>query len=313
MFKLAHLSDPHLGPLPAARLSELLNKRISGFLSWHLNRRRIHNTLALQLLLEDIKAHRPDHIALTGDLINISLPGEYENAFRWLTRLGRPDSITFVPGNHDAYIAKAWEAGVGMWSKYYAGDMRLPGVRGGGMSSQFPFVRLRRYVAIIGVSSARPTGIGMASGWLGSEQIEALRKALAETRQRGFFRILMVHHPPVPGLCPRRKSLLDCSELLSVLESEGAELVLFGHDHRQHYVELNSPHGQIHLFGVPSASLWPKKGTTAGWNLYNIRRQERSWVTDVTVRSLDIAEKSMVTRSKLQLEQQRFGEVQHDE
>jgi 3',5'-cyclic AMP phosphodiesterase CpdA len=313
MFKLAHFSDPHLGPLPAARASELLNKRISGFLSWHLNRRRIHSMLALKILLEDIKAHRPDHIALTGDLINISLPGEYENAFKWLTELGRPDSITFVPGTHDAYIAKAWEAGVGMWSKYYAGDMRLPGVRGGGMSSQFPFVRLRRYVAIIGVSSARPTGITMAYGRLGKEQIDALRIALAETRQRGFFRILMIHHPPVPGLCPRRKSLLDCNELVLALEAEGAELVLFGHDHRQHHVELSSRFGPTHMFGVPSASLWPHKGTTAGWNLYDIRRQEGSWSTEVTIRTLDIASRSMITGSHLQLEHRRMAEVQNDQ
>jgi 3',5'-cyclic AMP phosphodiesterase CpdA len=313
MFKLAHLSDPHLGPLPAARPVELLNKRISGFLSWHLNRRRIHDMLALKILLEDIRSQRPDHIAVTGDLINISLPGEYENALRWLSELGRPDSVTFVPGNHDAYIDDAWEQGVGMWSKYYAGDMRLLGVRGGGMSSQFPFVRLRRYAAIIGVSSARPTGIGMASGWLGREQIEALQKALSETRRRGFYRILMIHHPPVPGLCPKRKSLLDCGELLTVLESEGAELVLFGHDHRQHYIKRSSRYGQIHMFGVPSASLWQKKGTMAGWNLYAVRRQENSWLTDVTVRTLDIATRSMVTGSHLQLEHRRMGEVQYDE
>ena len=87
MFKLAHLSDPHLGPLPAALVAELLSKRLSGFLSWHLNRRRIHDMKSLQQLLDDIKAHRPDHIALTGDLINIALPGEYENALTWLTRI----------------------------------------------------------------------------------------------------------------------------------------------------------------------------------------------------------------------------------
>jgi 3',5'-cyclic AMP phosphodiesterase CpdA len=310
MFKLAHLSDPHLGPLPAARPAELLGKRASGFLSWHLNRRKIHNMLALKTVLDDIKTHRPDHIALTGDLINISLPAEYRHAVEWLTELGRPDWITLVPGNHDAYIAKVWEEGIGSWSKYYSGDMRLPG-RAGAPPPPFPFVRLRRYAAIIGVSTARPTAIGVAAGWLGREQIEALRKVLAETRQRGFFRILMIHHPPVPGLCPKRKSLLDVDDLLPVLESEGAELVLFGHDHKHHHVELSSPFGQTHMFGVPSASLAPQTGATAGWNLYCIRRRERSWLTEVTVRSLDVASNSMVTGSKLLLEQRRMREVMH--
>ena len=33
MFKLAHLSDPHL-PMPPARLGQLLNKRATGYYNW---------------------------------------------------------------------------------------------------------------------------------------------------------------------------------------------------------------------------------------------------------------------------------------
>jgi 3',5'-cyclic AMP phosphodiesterase CpdA len=313
MFKLAHLSDPHLGPLPPARLAELLNKRLSGFLSWHLNRRRIHSPLALQLLLEDIRAHKPDHVALTGDLVNIALPGEYENACRWLQKFGPPDWITFVPGNHDAYIADIWRQGVGKWRSYFTGDMHVTGVPASDDDLQFPFVRLRRYVAMIGVSSARSTGVGMAWGELGERQIEALRAALAQTRRRGFYRILLIHHPPLAGLCPPRKSLIDAKLLLPVLESEGAELVLFGHNHEHHHIELASSNGPLHLFGVPSASLWPSAGTTAAWNLYRIRRQERSWLTDVTVRALDGESRSMVTLSTTRLEHRRKIEVEYNE
>ena len=287
MFKLAHLSDPHLGPLPAALVAELLSKRLSGFLSWHLNRRKIHDMKSLQQLLDDIKAHRPDHIALTGDLINIALPDEYENAFNWLSALGSPDMVSLVPGNHDAYIAEAWNQGFSRWSAYCAGEMRLPGLASPADRSSFPFVRLRRNIALIGVSSARPTGIGIAAGWLGREQIDALGKLLLHTRERGFFRVLMIHHPPVPGLCPRRKSLLDAADALNVLEREGAELVLFGHDHRRHHLSIPSRYGRVHMFGVPSASLLAPEGAGAGWNLYTIRRQEGSWVTDVVTRDLD--------------------------
>jgi 3',5'-cyclic AMP phosphodiesterase CpdA len=306
MFKIAHLSDPHLGPLPAVRLTQLFNKRASGYLSWHLNRRKIHLNHILDLLIKDIKAHTPDHIALSGDLINIALPAEYENAVHWLGHLGEPDRVTLVPGNHDAYIRGVWESGVARWSKYFTGDLRLQGSRTGQLASFFPFVRLRRYIAIIGVSTATPTAIGMASGRLGREQIESLRHALVETRTRGFFRVLMIHHPPVKGLCPRRKSLLDCNELLPVLEAEGAELVLFGHDHKAHHAKLASRHGPVHMFGVPSASLWhPKAGEMAGWNLYEIRRQDGSWLTDVTIRALDPGAESMITASTMKLEHRR--------
>ena len=42
-FTLAHLSDPHLAPLPRPRLSELIGKRITGYLNWQLRRRFIHD------------------------------------------------------------------------------------------------------------------------------------------------------------------------------------------------------------------------------------------------------------------------------
>jgi 3',5'-cyclic AMP phosphodiesterase CpdA len=313
MFQLAHLSDPHLGPLPRARFAELLNKRLSGFLSWHLNRRKIHNPLALQLVLEDIRAHRPDHVALTGDLVNIGLPGEYENACRWLEEFGPSNWITFVPGNHDAYIADIWRQGIGKWRSYFTADMRITDVLPVYEDLQFPFVRLRRWVAIIGVSSAIATGVAMAWGKLGERQIEALRAALSETRRRGFYRVLLIHHPPLAGLCPPRKSLIDAAALLPVLESEGAELVLFGHNHEHHHIELASASGPVHLFGVPSASLWPVAGTTAAWNLYGIRRQERSWLTDVTIRALDGKSGAMVTLSTMRLEHRRMIEVEYNE
>ena len=209
MFQLAHLSDLHLGPLPRARVAELFNKRLSGYLSWHLTRRKIHTPLALQRVVDDIRAHEPDHVALTGDLVNIGLSIEYEHACRWLEQFGPPSWITIVPGNHDAYIADTWRQGVGKWRSYFTGDMRVTDDPSGDEDLQFPFVRLRRYVALIGVSSAIATGVGRAWGELGERQIEALRPALAETRRRGFYRVLLIHHPPLAGLCPPRKALID--------------------------------------------------------------------------------------------------------
>ena len=41
---------------------------------------------------------------MTGDLVNISLPGEYAPALAWLESLGSPHDVTLVPGNHDAYV-----------------------------------------------------------------------------------------------------------------------------------------------------------------------------------------------------------------
>ena len=41
-FTLAHLSDPHLPPLPQARLRDLAGKRVLGYLNWTRNRHKYH-------------------------------------------------------------------------------------------------------------------------------------------------------------------------------------------------------------------------------------------------------------------------------
>ena len=76
-FVLAHLSDPHLGPLPRPRIAELAGKRAIGYLNWWRKRGRIHSGAVLERIVSDLKAQTYDHLAVTGDLVNISLPKEY--------------------------------------------------------------------------------------------------------------------------------------------------------------------------------------------------------------------------------------------
>ena len=83
VFTLAHLSDPHL-PMPPARALELIGKRATGYINWWHGRVRLHVPQALTGIVADIKQSKPDHIALTGDLANISLPTEFSHAAEWL-------------------------------------------------------------------------------------------------------------------------------------------------------------------------------------------------------------------------------------
>ena len=69
---------------------------------------KIHDPTVVAALAEDINAHAPDHVALTGDLVNIALPGEFHNAAAWLKGFGNADWVTLVPGNHDAYVGVGW-------------------------------------------------------------------------------------------------------------------------------------------------------------------------------------------------------------
>ena len=103
-FSLAHLSDPHLPPLPAPRLSELAGKRALGYLNWTRNRHRFHRRDVVDVLMSDLRAQVPDHIAITGDLVNLALEAEFAPALAWLETIGPPERVTVVPGNHDAYV-----------------------------------------------------------------------------------------------------------------------------------------------------------------------------------------------------------------
>ena len=107
MILLGHLSDPHLGPLPSARMRDLAGKRAIGFVNWHRRRKTIHRGEVLSRIVSDLKAHNPDHIAVTGDILNIALPGEFAPSRVWLDTVGPAHDVTFVPGNHDAYVRKA--------------------------------------------------------------------------------------------------------------------------------------------------------------------------------------------------------------
>src|SRR5882757_5117988 len=149
-FTLAHLSDPHLPPLPAARFRDLAGKRALGYLNWTRNRHKYHRREVLDALVADMKAQAPDHIAITGDLVNLALDAEFAPARQWLASVGTPEIVTAIPGNHDAYVRATRHRFVQAFGDYLTGDETSA-------DGAFPFVRRRGPVALIGLSSAVPT------------------------------------------------------------------------------------------------------------------------------------------------------------
>lgn len=252
-FTLAHLSDVHLGDMPELRWRHWGLKRGLGYLNWHRNRKSVHLPSVLALLLADLAAQAHDHVAVTGDLVNIGLPAEYERASDWLAALGPPDKVTVVPGNHDIYVRLWSDPGVARWSPYMRASMAEPGA---GAPLAFPFLRCFGRVALIGLNSAVPTPPLIAAGRLGREQRQALGPLLDKLAADGFIRVVLIHHPPLPGQASRAKALRDASELADILSRHGAELVLHGHNHRfgvrQH---PRAGKAAIPVIGVPSASL----------------------------------------------------------
>ncbi len=276
MFVLAHISDLHLPSRP--ELFELAGKRGLGFINWQRKRKNIHRVDALDAVTRDLQACPVDHIAVTGDLVNLSLPAEYARARAWLATLGRPPDVTVIPGNHDIYVAQARRWPFEFWDDYLRDDTEET-------RAPFPFVRRRGGVALIALCSALPTAPLLATGQLGAEQLSLFAAALDQTR--GSFRVVLIHHPPVSTVSHWLRRLTDAAEFRAVLAEKGAELVLHGHDHRCSIVWLDGPRGEaIPAVGAPSASARAPHGgeDAGGYNLFHIDGEEHSWHCEMIAR-----------------------------
>lgn len=253
-FVLAHLSDLHLPPLPPARPTELLGKRLLSWLSWQTKRKAVHRPEVLAALLDDLAEQAPDHLAVTGDLVNLSLPAEFEAAAAFLARLGSPERVSLVPGNHDRLVRLDWARSWRLWAPWLAGDEARPED-----FDAFPTLRRRWPLALVGLSTAVPTPPTFASGRLGGAQLERLDGLLAGLAAEGARVVVLLHHSPLPGHNRARKHLSDAAALRDLLARHGAALVLHGHDHRFVEGSLPGPAGPIPVLGVPS-------GTALAWH-----------------------------------------------
>jgi 3',5'-cyclic AMP phosphodiesterase CpdA len=279
-FTLAHLSDPHLPPLPTPKLRDLAGKRALGYLNWTRNRHKYHRREVLDALVSDMQAQDPDHIAVTGDLVNLALEAEFAPARAWLESVGAPDRVTVIPGNHDAYVRVTQHRFADVLRHYLDGD---DAPRAG---APFPYLRRRGPLALISVSSAVPTAPLMATGRLGRAQLDALERVLAQLSAEQAFRVLLIHHPLRSN--SRVKRLTDSPKLRALLRQYGVELILHGHDHVHSTIWIDGPNGAIPAIGVPSASaLAHGRYPAAAYNLFSIERDGGTWRCEQIIRGVD--------------------------
>ncbi len=226
--RFIHITDPHLTTPPSRR--SLLGrshygKRFLGHASWSRNRRYRMRREWLDEVQGELLGRRPDQILLTGDLTQIGTREEILEARAWLESLGPPEQVCLAPGNHDTYAAESWQNLLAEWGDY------LP--EGG--TEGFPMVRRIGDVLLLSVSSAVPTRPISACGFVGAAQLERLRSALAGSDH--LLRVLMLHHPPLPGMIQFRKRLRDAAHLEQALGPDGVDLIFYGHRHRNRATE----------------------------------------------------------------------------
>ena len=292
MFTLAFLSDPHIAPLPTPSVRELLGKRLFGYINWAVHRKDVHDRRILDTITQDMLAQGADHIAIGGDLINLSLSQEFDHALEWLKTLGSPENVSIIPGNHDTYVHMNQAAGIGRWNAYMTTDIAGSQDFASGANG-FPYVRQFGNVAVVGLSSAVPKPPFFASGKLGAEQIAALSRTLSELGRRKLFRIVMVHHPPLAGLSSKRRGLDDVDGLETVLRQARAELVLYGHRHR-HSIDMLAERPPTPVVGASSASSsHPAPDQFARYDIFRIWRNGKKWKCEMIGRGLPAADQTV--------------------
>ena len=300
---LAHLSDVHLAPLHGLGPGHINLKRALGLANWMLKRRKVHLRSAVDALVADLALQRTDHIIVSGDLANLGLPGEHAAALDWLKTLGPPERVSVVPGNHDIYCPLWRDPGVERWRAYMTSCS--PGLAFGqeGTAGGFPFIRIFGRLAIVGVNSAVPTRPFSAIGRVGDAQLDALGKTLGKLGREGFTRVVVIHHPPLPGQADTSRGLTDAARMEDVLLGHGAELVVHGHNHRDMHAVRRGPKGPIHVVGVASASVGRtyKEEPLARYNLIHIEPATGSGAIAIESRGLASPGGPVVALGRLEL------------
>lgn len=267
MITLAHISDIHLSPMPAVGWRDLLGKRLTGYLNWKLRRHDELNSETLASLVAHLQAQKADFTAVTGDLVNLALREEVDRAGQWLQALGATDKIAVCPGNHDAYVAGALESAQESWGDYMRGETLD--------DAAFPFVRRIGELAVISCSSAVPTRPFVAIGRFDEQQADRLGRILKIMGEAGYFRAVLIHHPPNAELQHPSFGLKGHKRFRQVIAEHGAELILHGHTHRSSIHSIPGKGHEVPVVGVAAASA-AQGGTLDDPARYNLFRIERA-------------------------------------
>lgn len=292
-FRLAHFSDIHMPPMPKPTLLELTGIRILGLSSWQLSRKKVHKLGVLSAFEKDIKAQDIDHYAFSGDLVNIASRAEMNRATAWMKAFAPADKMSYVPGNHDAYTEDSIANVLHYWKDYMTScdhgaeiltelsiqlNEEVP-------YGPFPYLRIFGRVALVGINSGVASPPFMATGEMGASQRGRLARILAYLKKEGYFRVVMIHHPPLPRMTPNPRALKDAADLREILTDEGAELVLYGHNHKNKITNINNKYGPSLMIGVSSASaLATSHKPAASYNQILIDQSKKGWQVNLLKR-----------------------------
>jgi 3',5'-cyclic AMP phosphodiesterase CpdA len=273
--RLAHCSDLHLLSHDGAGWLKLANKRWIGAANLMTNRSRHYHVAAFEHMIDDLNAEGIDHVLCTGDVTNLALEQEFQFARGMFDRLAAgPANVTVIPGNHDAYVAEGVGLFATIFGPYHATDPGWEWPASEDPDDQWPIVRVRGELALIGMTTSRATPWFTAYGTIGDVQLARVRQVLADPRLAGKTRVVAIHHPPAGKAAANKiRGLRDYREFAQVIGEVGADLIVHGHEHRDMTEELAGPAGPVPVRGIASGTYeHDKPHRTARYRVFEIER-----------------------------------------
>ncbi len=202
---IAHISDLHFGKLNASA----------------------------EALLKDLEKMRPSLIAISGDLTQRALTRQFMLARKFLNLLPAPFIV--VPGNHDI--------------PFYDITRRL----------LLPLLRYKHFISkqlnplyhdneisVIGLNTAR--SLKLENGKITKKQLDQMEQTFKGLHQPSV-RIVVTHHPFVMPAGTKnakyRKTVAGAAEAVLCFEKCEVDLVLSGHFHLSHTVDLRTSYDDV--------------------------------------------------------------------
>lgn len=269
--RLAHFSDIHVTLSPLGMpWRQLGGKRAAGVLSYYAGgrgRRFGGVNQRISALLEDVDAQQVDHALCTGDLTAVSFQQEFETCAQLFgDRLGRPQSYTVLPGNHDRYVPDAVDRRL-----FEASFGTLAAPDGGGS----PFAKpLCSGVTAVVLDVARPCSFTDSSGLCGPAQLSRVQEILSDASLTDQFVILAMHYGLLRADGQRDSpshGIRDDLALLEVLDAPHVHLDLILHGHMHRAFTVRSRQRLISCAGSAT-----DLHVACGYNVYSLNLETRT-------------------------------------
>lgn len=236
MYRIAHISDPHLC---------FADDNGGG--------------KAFIKLMENIREKNCDHVIISGDIADNPLPEDFRFASELLKEYDLTDfnKITIVPGNHDIFGGAAkgidgikfiyecrqtdYKKNLDLFTENFSEAFVNSGI--------FPFVKILRNVALIGINSIDKWSLNKnpegSNGKISAGDYEKIEKILKSKKLNGLHKIIVMHHHfALPDESEENKAhplwlrviewkmkLRGKKKLLRLFEKNNVKLVLHGHTH----------------------------------------------------------------------------------